>query len=158
MTDTAKTDEWEASKLNDSGKWVITENGHDIFIVRSTEEDHVKSIVVDHNARLVRSTGGQGKHMREPWPESTQGVALRAVDYAHARICVNALAGIDDPERWVEAVKKAQCMLTSVVSVIAAVSPEHRSDSLETLYGVAVACLDRMDSKAAIAACEGPKP
>ena len=50
------------------------------------------------------------EHTQEPWPSSGNrgkwmpgGVWLPEADYARARACVNALAGVEDPERFVKA-------------------------------------------------------
>lgn len=53
-------------------------------------------------------------HTKEPWPRSyiyeyteTGCAILCDYDYSRARDCVNALAGIEDPEAWVKKAKKA---------------------------------------------------
>lgn len=58
------------------------------------------------------------KHTAEPWPECDTDEVINAADYSRARVCVNALAGIDDPELWVAQMKFMDSDHTASLEII----------------------------------------
>lgn len=119
MTGTVIRDKWSLLKGTD-GRWAIMWEDHCGLhtIAVSDDEAVAKSIVDDHNARLPRPASDAAKHTPEPWEVHAHGEETcidgipplsirrtpeeRLANKKRRMRCVNALAGVPDPEGWVK--------------------------------------------------------